>query len=249
MSVKSSLVVAGVNRKTAATEAPLAEAAMIEFDITSQARAEQFLAQVLHESGALHFFEEIWGPTAAQRTYDGRLGNTQPGDGRRYKGRGPIQLTGRSNYRWAGRLLKLPLEEHPEMVSQHKVGWRIAGLYWKTHNLNALADRGDIVAITKAINGGHNGLAQRQMYLGRLRGNDCRPRDRWAGYTAAEKRWIIEYDRSHDASRRRVLRRVMKVQRKRIWTAAQGRDGGGDGRGWKYGRRVARYRSLLARTT
>jgi predicted chitinase len=246
MSVKSALIVAGVGRAKAAAEAPLAEAAMLEFDITSQARAQQFLAQVLHESGGLQFFEEI----ADGSAYEGRrdLGNTQPGDGRRFKGRGPIQLTGRANYHWAGRLLKLPLEQQPTIAAQHKIGWRIAGLYWKSHGLNELADRGDFIAITKRINGGTNGLAARQAYLRRLRESDCRPQDRWAGYTAAERRWITEYDRTHDVGRRNVLRRVMRSQRKRIWKAAQAAEHGGDGHGWKHGHRRERYRSLLART-
>lgn len=76
--------------------------------------------------------------------------------------------------------------------------------------------------------------------------------DRWEGYTGAELRWIGEYDRllraNRDLQRRRVLRRVMKAQRKRIWRAAQPRSRGGDGRGWTYRDRRARYRSLLART-
>lgn len=76
--------------------------------------------------------------------------------------------------------------------------------------------------------------------------------DRWAGYTSSEKRWIVEYDRllrsGRGEDRRKVLRTVMRAQRKRIWKAAQSREGGGDGRGWKHANRRARYRSLLART-
>jgi predicted chitinase len=239
MSVRSSLIVAGTPAGIAAREAPLAEAAMIEFAITTQARAQMFLAQVMHESVALQFFEEI----ASGAAYEGRrdLGNTHPGDGVRYKGRGPIQLTGRANYRWAGGQLGLPLEASPQLAAQHAVGWRIAGLYWRSHDLNALADRGDFLTITSRINGGFNGLAARQKYLARLRGNDCCPRDRWAGYTPAERRWIAEYDRSHDPARRRVLRRVMTTQRKVIWKAAEAG-------GWDKAHRRERYRSLKART-
>jgi predicted chitinase len=239
MSVKSALIVAGVRPSVSRVEAPLAEAAMVEFSITSQARAEMFLAQVLHESGALAFFEEI----ASGAAYEGRtdLGNTHPGDGRRYKGRGPIQLTGRANYRWAGGRLGLDLEGQPQLAARHDVGWRIAGLYWKSHGLNELADRGDFLAITKRINGGTNGLASRQLYLRRLRGNDCRPSDRWAQYTEKERRWIDEYDHTKSVDRRRVLRRVMTEQRKRIWVQAARS-------GWDHANRRARWRSLRART-
>jgi putative chitinase len=71
---------------------------MREFEVTTPLRQAAFLAQLAHESGQFRFMEEIWGPTPAQRRYEGRrdLGNIQPGDGFRYKGRGPIQITGRA---------------------------------------------------------------------------------------------------------------------------------------------------------
>lgn len=237
------MIVAGVARARATAEAPLAEAAMIEFGITTQQRAEMFLAQVLHESGGLAWFEEL----ADGSAYEGRadLGNVRPGDGKRYKGRGPIQLTGRANYRWAGSRLGLALEAIPTIAAEHRIGWRIAGLYWQSRGLNALADRGDFLTITRRINGGTNGLASRQLYLRRLRGNDCRPRDKWAGYTTSERRWITEYDRlrarGEDIVRRGVLRHEMAQQRKRIWQEAQRT-------GWARANRRARYRSLKART-
>jgi putative chitinase len=243
MSVNTSLIAAGVPAAIAKQEAALAEAAMTEFSITSQARAQMFLAQVLHESGGLRFFEEIWGPTAAQRGYEGRhdLGNTQAGDGKRFKGRGPIQLTGRGNYRSFGPKLGLDLEQHPEMASQHAIGWRIAGLYWKSHGCNELADQGDFTAVTRKINGGTNGLEERRRYLHKLQALDCTPQDRWAQYTPAEKRWISEYDHTQSADRRRVLRRVMTEQRKRIFIEAARS-------GWDKANRRARWRSLRSRT-
>ncbi len=242
MSIKGALISAGVPRQIAVVEAPRAERAMRGFDITTQKRAEMFLAQVLHESGGLQFFEEIASGTA----YEGRrdLGNVHPGDGRRYKGRGPIQLTGRSNYKWAATLLGLPLEKHPEMASQHTIGWRIAGLYWESHGLNQLADQGKFVEITRRINGGENGLASRRAYLAKLQRVDCRPMDPLHGYTASEIRWIREYDRlvrtGQDTHRQGVLRQAMIVQRKRIFRAAKDK-------GWT-GLRRRRYESLLSRT-
>ena len=240
MSVKQAFIVAGVPASIAAKEAPLAERAMVEFGITTQLRARMFIAQVLHESVCLQHFEEIG--TGAQ--YEGRadLGNTHRGDGPRYKGRGPIQLTGRANYRVAGKALGLPLEGKPTLAAQHAIGWRVAGWYWKARKINEPADRGDFIAVTKRINGGTNGLKSRQLLFSRLQGTDCRPKDRWAGYTEDERRWITEYDRSSSPERRRVLRHVMTEQRKRIWTAAQRT-------GWEHGNRRARWRSLRARTT
>ena len=223
MSVRAALLAAGVSPATARAEAPLAERAMIERAITTQAEASAFLAQVLWESVGLRYFEEI----ASGAAYEGRrdLGNTHPGDGVRYKGRGPIQLTGRANYRWAGARLGLALETHPELAATHEVGWRIAALYWQAHGLDALAERGAFDAITRAINGGLNGAAGRRALWQRCKRVDCRPTDPWSGYTASEKRWIREYDglvrAKRDVARRRVLRRVMAQQRKAIWRAAQ----------------------------
>jgi glycosyl hydrolase family 19 (putative chitinase) len=98
--------------------------------------------------------------------YEGRrdLGNTQPGDGPRYHGRGPIQLTGRANYRSAGRDLGLDLERNPEKAADPDVAFRIAGWYWTTRNLNKFADLGDagVDDVTRLINGGYNGLDDRR---------------------------------------------------------------------------------------
>src|SRR5687767_16020907 len=94
---------------------PFLSSAMTEFAIQTPARAAAFLAQVAHESGQFRFMEEIWGPTAAQRRYEppgtlaDTLGNTEAGDGRRFKGRGPIQITGRANYERFGKLLGIDL--------------------------------------------------------------------------------------------------------------------------------------------
>jgi predicted chitinase len=137
-------------------------AAMAEAGITTPRRAAAFLAQLAHESGELRYMEEL----ASGDAYEGRkdLGNTRPGDGRRYKGRGPIQVTGRANYTAAGEALGLPLVESPELAARPEVGFRVAAWFWRTRELNELADAGNFDAITRRINGGYNGKAERDAY-------------------------------------------------------------------------------------
>jgi predicted chitinase len=146
---------------------PFIQQAMAEFDITSYLRETAFLAQLAHESGELRYMEEI----ASGAAYEGRanLGNTQPGDGKRYKGRGPIQLTGRANYAKYGQLLGLDLVNDPTIAATKEVGFRIAGQYWKLNGLNELADQQQFKAITKRINGGYNGLDDRIKYYERAK--------------------------------------------------------------------------------
>ena len=137
------------------------------FDISTKERQAHFLAQVLHESGGLKYVEELWGPTPAQTRYEGRrdLGNSEEGDGYCYRGRGIIQLTGRANYRTYGAALGLPLEAEPERAAEPAVACLVAGMYWQRRNLNELADAGDVEAVTRRINGGLNGLADRRAWL------------------------------------------------------------------------------------
>ena len=124
-----------------------------------------FLAQCSHESGGFRYLSEIWGPSAAQQGYEGRrdLGNVQKGDGYRYRGRGYIGLTGRSNYREAGAKLGLPLEKEPELVEKPDVAAKTAVLFWKTYVQPRVSNWDDVNAITKVINGGYNGLDDRKM--------------------------------------------------------------------------------------
>ena len=130
-------------------------------------RLAHFLAQTGHESGGFRLFVELWGPTPAQTRYEGRadLGNVNPGDGKRYRGRGPIQITGRANYRRFGQMLGLDLEGNPDLAASPAVGIRIACAYWLASRLNAAADRDDIEAATRLINGGLNGIADRRARL------------------------------------------------------------------------------------
>src|SRR5688572_6265342 len=152
---------------------PFVRTAIAEFAIGTAARMAAFLAQLAHESGQLRFMEEIWGPTAAQTRYEppstlaARLGNTEPGDGKRFKGRGPIQITGRANYRRFGSLLSVDLLAVPELAAEPELGFRIAALFWKAKRLNELADQVTADAfkeITRRINGGFNGLADREAF-------------------------------------------------------------------------------------
>jgi putative chitinase len=152
---------------------PFLQAAMTECAIDRPAREAAFLAQVAHESGQFQFMQEIWGPTDAQRRYEPpstlatRLGNTEPGDGRRFKGRGPIQITGRANYRRFGDLLGVDLVSDPERAALPDLAFRIASLFWMKKGLNELADRATADAfreITKRINGGLNGLTDRERF-------------------------------------------------------------------------------------
>jgi len=156
-----------------ATFFPFLSAAVTEFGIESPARTAAFLAQLAHESAQFRFMEEIWGPTSAQRRYEppgtlaSNLGNTDTGDGRRFKGRGPIQITGRANYRRFGDLLGLDLVADPDRAAFPEVAFRIAGLFWSKKGLNELADQVTpeaFRAITKRINGGFNGLEERERF-------------------------------------------------------------------------------------
>jgi putative chitinase len=142
-------------------------AAMAEFGINTADRQAAFIAQVAHESGQLRYTRELWGPTPAQRAYEGRadLGNAYPGDGFLYRGRGLIQITGRANYKACGAALGLDLPLFPELLEQPMYAARSAGWFWKTHGLNELADAGDQVKITRRINGGTNGLAERLAFF------------------------------------------------------------------------------------
>lgn len=125
-------------------------------------RMAAFLAQLAHESAELRFWHELASGDAYEDRSD--LGNTQPGDGPRFKGRGPIQLTGRNNYKSAGIALGLDLLSNPDLAAQHDVGFRVAGWFWRRAGCNELADKDDFRGITKRINGGFNGLAHREAY-------------------------------------------------------------------------------------
>jgi putative chitinase len=160
------LVAAGIHQdKIDAFLAPL-NAACNQFDIVTPQRVCAFLAQVAWESDDFKYTSEIWGPTAQQQRYDGRtdLGNSTPGDGYKYRGRGLIQITGRANYSEVSTALygtPQKLLYQPELLEQTDAACLSAAWWWFRHGLNELADVGDFVAITKRINGGTATLPQR----------------------------------------------------------------------------------------
>ncbi|OZE90208.1 hypothetical protein CH302_27540 [Rhodococcus sp. 15-2388-1-1a] len=151
--------------------APSFNEAMLLAGITNRNRAVMWFAQLGHESIGLSVFRELWDPTPDQRTYDGRMGNDQPGDGFRYRGRGAIQMTGKNNYRecskWAHARGAVPTPTYflddPAAAERDEYLFLPAVWYWTTQrDLNGLSDRRDLVGATRAINGGTNGLADRQ---------------------------------------------------------------------------------------
>ncbi|MBE6224107.1 MAG: glycoside hydrolase family 19 protein [Bacteroidales bacterium] len=133
-----------------------------EYRINTSERLAAFLSQVAHESGCFRYTEEI----ASGAAYEGRLdlGNTQPGDGCRYKGRGLIQLTGRYNYSQLAAATGIDFISNPELLSQPEYAVMSACWYWQSRGLNSLADTGQFLKITKRINGGYNGLADREYF-------------------------------------------------------------------------------------
>lgn len=133
-------------------------------DVNTPIRFAAFLANILHESGCFKYVREL----ASGEAYEGRkdLGNVYAGDGKLYKGRGLIQLTGRANYTkiskaWYG---DDTLVKNPDMLATPENAVRSAYWFWATNGLNAIADSGDFKKVCKRINGGYNGLAEREKY-------------------------------------------------------------------------------------
>lgn len=163
-------------------------AAMAKYEINTPRRQAHFLAQVGHESGGFTRLVENLNYSAdallrnwptrfnaetaakmarrpeaiANYVYGGRLGNGADGDGWKYRGRGLIQLTGKGNYRSAGIALGLDLLGKPELLEKPDAASLSAAWFWKTNGLNELADKGDMVAVTRRVNGGTNGLDDRK---------------------------------------------------------------------------------------
>lgn len=149
---------------------PLLKPALTQYQINTPLRKAHFLAQVGHESLSLNYVEEI----ASGAAYEGRkdLGNTQKGDGVRFKGRGLIQLTGRANYDKYGKYAGLNLLKSGNeslIANTPKYALDVSLWFWKNRKLDRYADKDDLRAITRRVNGGYNGLKDRQEYLNRAK--------------------------------------------------------------------------------
>lgn len=138
--------------------APLNDA-MTKAGIDNPVRQAAFISQITVESASFATFEEY----ASGAAYEGRadLGNTQPGDGVRFKGRGAIQVTGRHNYESVSAFMGVDFVNHPELMEQPEYAFGTAAWYWQSRNLNAVAETAGIEQVSRAVNGGTNGLPQR----------------------------------------------------------------------------------------
>lgn len=138
---------------------PQFQAVLAQYEINTPQRVAYFAGQICHESDQFCTTEEY----ASGRAYEGRrdLGNTQPGDGVRFKGRGLIMITGRANYASYGGPLGLDLIAHPELAADPVNSLRIAAEYWHKRNCNAAADDDDLEGVTRLVNGGLMGLDDR----------------------------------------------------------------------------------------
>lgn len=141
------------------------------YGLTTPLRIAHFMAQAAHETGGFKWLREIWGPTPAQLRYEGRndLGNVQPGDGKRFLGRGIFQLTGRANYERAGKEIGQPLTVQPELAERPDIAVTTACDYWQSRGLSALADRDDVLGVTRKVNGGVMGLSDRIARLSKVK--------------------------------------------------------------------------------
>jgi putative chitinase len=139
--------------------------------VTTRLRLCHLLAQAAHETDRFRTLEEYGGAAYFAR-YEGRrdLGNVQAGDGARYHGRGIFQLTGRANYRRFGLAVGVDLEREPQRAKEPEISLRVALAYWRERGCNAAADSDDVAAVTKLINGGRNGLAERTWLLAVAKG-------------------------------------------------------------------------------
>ena len=144
---------------------PYFNAYMPRYGIATRLRMAAFLATVAHESGSLVYTREI----ASGKAYEGRkdLGNVFKGDGVRFRGRGLIQLTGRANYTEMTKDFSIDVVHNPTLVEMPELAVRSACWFWWKRGLNKVADTGDMVAVTRIVNGGKNGLDDRLQYYKR----------------------------------------------------------------------------------
>ena len=159
--------------QTAGVFVPVLNTAMVRFQIIGTKRIAAFIAQIGHESGQFRYVRELGNDQYLSKYDTGtlakRLGNTPEadGDGQKYRGRGLIQITGRANYMMCGEALALDLINHPELLEKPQHACMSAAWFWASRGLNTLADAGQFDSITRRINGGQNGAADRQALYAR----------------------------------------------------------------------------------
>ncbi len=147
---------------------PVLNTAMVRYQIVGSLRMAAFIAQIGHESGQLRYVREMGSDQYLSKYDTGslarRLGNTPEadGDGQKYRGRGLIQITGRANYMTCGEALGLDLINYPELLEKPQHACMSAAWFWASRGLNTLADAGKFDTITRRINGGQNGAADRR---------------------------------------------------------------------------------------
>ena len=152
---------------------PVLNTAMVRYQIVGSLRMAAFIAQIGHESGQLRYVRELGSDQYLSKYDTGslarRLGNTPQadGDGQKYRGRGLIQITGQANYAECGEALGLDLVNHPELLEKPQHACMSAAWFWASRGLNTLADAGKFDTITRRINGGQNGAADRQTLYAR----------------------------------------------------------------------------------
>ena len=194
---REALLALGVPQATADQWLPYLNMTMVKYDIMSPVRQAMFLSQLAHESGNFRHVVEnlnysaealrrVFGrhfPTdkiaqeyarkperIANRAYANRMGNGDEasGDGWKYRGRGLIQLTGKDNYTSYSNYANNGALQNPDIVATPEFAADSAGWFWATNRLNQLADTGDVRAVTRRINGGFNGLADREAKYNKL---------------------------------------------------------------------------------
>jgi putative chitinase len=236
-----------------------------KYDIGTSKRAAMAVAQFAHESDRFRTSEEY----ASGSAYEGRgdLGNTHPGDGRRFKGRGRIMVTGRVNYSAVHAALQIDCVDRPTLLARSPNSELASGWWWSSHGCNGFADRNDFVGLTKRINGGTNGLADRQSLYAkagqvadRLKPREIDPLkglqtdEREHAEELLKQRRIIYrnggWAKAHSSHKQAAKAEAewLRERRKRIKEAAEGKAEGQEP-GWGAKNRKRRYQILKGLTT
>jgi predicted chitinase len=244
--------------ESAATIAAGLAQAFQRYKINTERRAAMAVAQWAHESDRFKTGTEY----ASGDAYEGRrdLGNSRPGDGRRFKGRGRIMITGRTNYTEIGKALGLDCVNHPEMLGKSPYSELASGHWWEAHHCNEFCDRGDFEGLTRRINGGLNGFDDRKALYARAREVSAGlvPRDPWSVLMPQEREQMETL-----AKERRIAKRnggwdkvdpshkAHAVEAKSWLTERRNRikhEAGTDPKGWAKANRRARYDLLKSAT-